>query len=87
MTSTSYDWSTHIIQSIEALTILTRARMSAAVYSEIFQRALILMPDASLSDKHGIQALIHQLTWMHRAYRKSFPGDEGRLKFCHHDGI
>lgn len=82
-TTTSYDRSTQAILDMNPLGEPIPLALSANDFTKIFTRALVPSPIPSNTTTpqnqdniHGINALIHQLTWIHRTYNKTFPGDE-----------
>jgi hypothetical protein len=75
-TTASYDRSTQTILDIQPLSDPEPIPLRAETYSAVFTRALVPAANASLEDISCIGALIYQLTWMHRTYNKTFPGDQ-----------
>ncbi|OIW32040.1 hypothetical protein CONLIGDRAFT_678472 [Coniochaeta ligniaria NRRL 30616] len=78
LTTTSYNRRNGSIVDIEIPqgAVPVPINTSASDYKTVFRAILTPGPNATLSDKSNINALIYAMTWSHRTYVKSFPDDK-----------
>ncbi|KAK3314210.1 hypothetical protein B0H66DRAFT_458567, partial [Apodospora peruviana] len=75
VTTTAYNRDNQSIVNIAGIGSPTKIPLSAANYTRIFERALVANVNSSAVDRSNINMLVYTVTWMHRTFLKSFPGD------------